>query len=118
MLIPDVDYWAQKSSQQLVTKEEYTQSSFYSIKTVSNRDGYADSQIDFENTKVGVYYEITDYRQTILAAKVQDLFTYIFEYAVRSVASLFTGVTEDIVFNKYLKPEYLESGDFSQSQLF
>ncbi|KKM01570.1 hypothetical protein LCGC14_1793110, partial [marine sediment metagenome] len=115
MLLPDVDYWAQKSTQTLIDKEEYTQSSYYSIKSDTDRDGYADSQIDFESSKVGIYYEITEYKKTILAAKVQDIFTYLAEYVTRSIISLFTGITEDIVFNKDLKPEYLESGNFSQT---
>jgi len=63
---------------------------------------------------VGVYYEITEYKKTILAAKYQDVFTYLAEYVSRSIRSLFPGVTEDRVFNKHLKAEYFESGDFSQ----
>ncbi|KKN43167.1 hypothetical protein LCGC14_0705930, partial [marine sediment metagenome] len=118
MLLPDVDYWAQKSIQTLVNKEEYTQSSYYSIKSDTNRDGFADVQFDFESTKVGTYYEITEYKKTILAAKVQDVFTYLAEYVARSIASLFTGSTEDIIFNNYLKPEHLESGDFSQTNAY
>ncbi|KKM73838.1 hypothetical protein LCGC14_1406410, partial [marine sediment metagenome] len=115
MLLPDVDYWAQKSIQTLVDKEEYTQTSYYSIKSDVDRDGFADSQIDFESTKKGIYYEITEYKKTILAAKIQNIFTYLTEYVARSIVSLFTGVTEDLVFNERLRPEYLESGDFSQN---
>ncbi len=117
MLLPDVDYWAQKSTQQLINKEEYTQTSYYSIKSDADRDGFADSQIDFESKKTGVYYEITEYKKTILAAKFQDVFTYLAEYVERSIVSLFTGVTEDSVFNEELKSEYLESGNFSQANI-
>ncbi|KKK99695.1 hypothetical protein LCGC14_2630160, partial [marine sediment metagenome] len=118
MLLPDVDYWAQKSTQTLVNKEEYTQSSFYSIKSDSDRDGFADTQIDFESKKVDVYYEITEYKKTILAAKIQNIFTYLTEYMARSIMSLFTGVPDDPVFNKGLKAEYLESGNFSQTNAY
>ena len=91
MMLPDVDYWAQKSTQRLVHKEEHVKSSFYSVQVDNDQDGYVDSQINFESTDVDVYYEVSEFKKTILAAKYQDIFTFLGEYVLRSISSLFTG---------------------------
>ena len=110
MILPDVDYWAQKSTQQQVNQEEYIKSSFYSIKVDDNRDGIPDSQINYENTKIDTYYEVNEYKKTIIAAKYQDALTYLAEL---SISVLFGGTEEDGVFNEYLTEEHLNSNDFS-----
>ncbi|MFW9874256.1 MAG: hypothetical protein ACFFG0_14215, partial [Candidatus Thorarchaeota archaeon] len=113
MILPDVDYWAQKSTQQQVNKEEYVRTSFYSVKIDANRDGIPDSQINYERTSVDIYYEVNEYKKTIIAAKYQDIFTYLTEYVDKSFSSLFGKSTEDAVFNKQLTEEHLDSQDFS-----
>ncbi|KKN17379.1 hypothetical protein LCGC14_0966440, partial [marine sediment metagenome] len=115
MILPDVDYWAQKSTQQQVEKEEYVKSSFYSIKVDSNHDGIPDSQINYESTTVDIYYEINEYKKTIIAAKTQNMFTYIAE---RSIRSFFGGTEEDGIFNEYLTEDHLNSNDFSSLNLY
>ncbi|MBA7484894.1 hypothetical protein ES707_20425 [subsurface metagenome] len=117
MMLPDVDYWAQKSTQRLVHKEEHVKSNFYSIQVDNEQDGYVDSQINFESTDVDVYYEVNEFKKTILAAKYLDILTFIGEYVLRSICSLFTGSQEDVVFNEYLTEEHLETKDFSTSNL-
>ncbi|MBA7628165.1 hypothetical protein ES703_35641 [subsurface metagenome] len=113
MILPDVDYWGQKSTQNLISKEEHIKSTFYSVKVDSDRDGLPNTQVNYEKTDVDIYYEITEYRKTILAAKFQNIFTYLGEYVARSISSLFTGSYEDFVFNDQLAEEHLESQDFS-----
>ena len=113
MMLPDVDYWAQKSTQTLIDKEEYIKSTFYSVKVDNDRDGYADTQINYETTDVDTYYEITEYKKTILAAKTQNVFTFLGEYVVRSIGSLFGGSGDDAVFDEDLTENNLETGDFS-----
>ncbi len=108
-----MDYWAQKSIQTDVITEEFVRSNFYSVKVDVDHDGIPDTQIDYEKTSVDIYYEINEYTKTILAAKRQNLITVIGEYAARSIASLFTGKTEDLVFNKHLIEENLDAQDFS-----
>jgi len=117
MMLPDVDYWAQKSTQRLVHKEEHFKSTFYSVQVDNDQDGFVDSQINFESTDVDVYYEVSEFKKTILAAKYQDIFTFLGEYVLRSISSLFTGSQEDVVFNEYLTEEHLETKDFSTSNL-
>ena len=113
MMLPDVDYWAQKSTQRLVQKQEYVKSSFYSVTIDNDRDGYADSQINYEKTDINVYYEVSEYKETILAAKHQDVFTYLGEYIAKSMISLFTGSRDDFIFNDQLTEAHLDSSDFS-----
>ena len=113
MMLPDVDYWAQKSVQNEVRKEEHVYVSYYSIKVDNDRDGLPDTQVDYESTDIDIYYEIMEYRETILAAKTQNIFTILGEYVARSISSLFDGPRNDIVFNKYLTKDHLESGNFS-----
>ncbi|MFX1391857.1 MAG: hypothetical protein ACFE9Z_17470, partial [Promethearchaeota archaeon] len=113
MMLPDVDYWAQKSTQNLIEKEEHTKNAYYSVKVDNDRDGLPDTQFDYQKTEIDIYYEITEYRKTILAAKTQNIFTFLGEYIARSFVSLFTGSYEDFVFNGELTEENLESKDFS-----
>ncbi|KKM94115.1 hypothetical protein LCGC14_1201570, partial [marine sediment metagenome] len=115
MMLPDVDYWAQKSTQTLINKEEYIKSTFYSVTVDDNRDGYADTQINYETKDVDIYYEITEYKKTILAAKTQNVFTFIGEYVTRSIGSLFGDSGDDVVFNEDLTEDNLESEDFSSN---
>ncbi len=118
MILPDVDYWAQKSTQQLITREEHIKSDFYSVKVDQNRDGIPDSQVDYEKITVDVYYTVDEHRETILAAKRQSIFTYLAEYVASSFSSLFGGSKEDNVFNEKLTKEILESQDFTSCSSF
>ncbi|GAH86916.1 unnamed protein product, partial [marine sediment metagenome] len=118
MMLPDIDYWAQKSTQQLVQKQEYVKSSFYSVTIDNDRDCYADSQINYEKTDVNVYYDISEYKKTIIAAKHQDIITYSVEYFAKSISSLFTGSRDDPIFNDQLNETHLDSSDYSSCNLY
>ena len=110
MVLPDVDYWGKKSTQQQVNQEEYVQSSFYSIKVDNDRDGIPDSQINYESISVETYYEVNEFKKTIIAAKAQNAFTYLAE---RSIQSLFGGTQEDGIFNEHLTEDHLDSNNYT-----
>ncbi|MHA2276000.1 MAG: hypothetical protein ACXAC2_09550, partial [Candidatus Kariarchaeaceae archaeon] len=113
MILPDVDYWAQKSTQQVIEKEEYKETEFYSVTLDDDRDGIADSQVSYERIKSDTYYEVTEYKKTILAAKYQNVFTFITEYSAKSFSSFFGAKRSDPVFNGHLTEEHLDTQDFS-----
>ncbi|MFX0066881.1 MAG: hypothetical protein ACFFC7_32510, partial [Candidatus Hermodarchaeota archaeon] len=48
-----------------------------------------------------------------MAAKTQNIFTWLGEYIARSISALFNGPKNDIVFNDYLTKEHFEARNFS-----
>ena len=114
MLIPDMDFWAQRSVQQQSTETRYTKSKYYSIRIDFERDGYADKQISYEKTDVVVEYEDLNNEKTIIAAKEQNLITRVFDYIAKSFESLLEGTRTDPVFNDKLTEEKLDSGQVNR----
>jgi len=114
MILPDVDYWAQKSEQREVTREEFIQYNFYSITVDNDCDGYSDQQMSYERNDVSIDYEVKTFKKTILAAKNQNLYNFITAYIERSVKSFITDSRESLVFNDGLTEDILDSGDFSE----
>ncbi|MHA1267750.1 MAG: hypothetical protein ACTSRS_21115 [Candidatus Helarchaeota archaeon] len=113
MLMPEVDYWAQKSVQREVITEQDVKSVFYSIISDEDRDGVIDLQTNFERTTVNINYTITEYKKTSLAAKFQNPLTWLLDYTVQSFEALLTGKKTDPVFNDALTVEMIESNNFS-----
>ena len=116
MMLPDVDYWAQKSTQRQVNKEEHSKTNFYSVQVDEDRDGLVDKATNFDTTEISINYEVTEFKKTLLAAKLQNVLTFVGEYIMKSVASLF-GSKDDFVFNEFLTEEHLDSNDFSTANL-
>ncbi|MBD3211146.1 MAG: hypothetical protein GF311_00955, partial [Candidatus Lokiarchaeota archaeon] len=118
LVIPDLDYWAKKTSQTETTTETTQSSLYYSVKTDVNRDGYADTQMDYEKIEYSTDYTQVESRETIFAAKYRDIYTMIGEYLARSVGSLVVGHIYDLVFTDKLTEAHLKSGDFGGCDYF
>ncbi|KKN36693.1 hypothetical protein LCGC14_0771070, partial [marine sediment metagenome] len=114
MILPDVDYWAQKSITQTATETKYTKSHYYSIRRDDNLDGFIDTQITYEKTDTVVEYVSNDYEKTIIAAKPQNVFQYLGDYIAKSIDAFSGKPTDDNVFNKHLTEEKLDARDFSR----
>ncbi|MHA1279503.1 MAG: hypothetical protein ACTSQ8_20065 [Candidatus Helarchaeota archaeon] len=117
MLMPEVDYWAQKSVQREVIKEEHRKNVFYSVIADENKDGNIDFQINYESTKISINYTVTEYKKTLLAARYQDPLFWLLDYAGKSFEALLTGKKTDSVFNNRLTPEMIESGNFTSCNI-
>ncbi|KKN15091.1 hypothetical protein LCGC14_0989530, partial [marine sediment metagenome] len=117
MVLPDVDYWAQKSVQQETIETQYVKSHYYSIRRDDNLDGYTDTQIDYERSNTVVQYESKDYEKTIIAAKPQNVFSFIGDWISMNARGLLGAPTDDIVFNKFLTEDKLDNGDFSDTYI-
>ncbi|KKK63981.1 hypothetical protein LCGC14_2988820, partial [marine sediment metagenome] len=113
MILPDVDYWAQKSVKQETFETQYTKSHYYSIRLDENRDGYTDTQVAYERSNTVVTYESKDYEKTIIAAKPQNVFSFLGDWIAKNVNSLLGRLTDDPVFNKHLTEEKLDKQDFT-----
>ncbi|MHA1279520.1 MAG: hypothetical protein ACTSQ8_20150 [Candidatus Helarchaeota archaeon] len=113
MIMPDMDYWAQKSVQREVITEQHVKSVFYSVLVDEDKDGNVDSQVNFERTAVDVSYTINEYKRTSIAAKYQNSFLWFAEYVVQSLESLMIGKRRDFVFNDDLTVEMIENNNFS-----
>ena len=50
MILPDVDYWAQKSITQEITETQYSKTHYYSVSRDDNIDGFIDTQIVYEKS--------------------------------------------------------------------
>ncbi len=113
MMLPDVDYWAQKSEYRQISKEESNYYEYYSIIIDENLDGLNDKQLDYERNEILTKYEVTTFKKTILSAKYQDIYSYLGEYIERSIDSFTSNSREDLVFNEALTEDILDLGDFS-----
>ncbi len=113
MVLPDVDYWAQKSISQEIEETQYVKSHYYSIRIDEDRDGFTDTQVTYEKSTTVVKYKCIDYEKTIIAAKPQNVFTFLGEWIAKNVESLLGKLPEDRVFNDKLTEEKLDSGDLS-----
>ncbi|KKM95581.1 hypothetical protein LCGC14_1186760, partial [marine sediment metagenome] len=113
MVLPDVDYWAQKSVQQETIETQYVKSHYYSIRLDDDRDGYTDTQVVYERSDTVLQYKSIDYEKTLIAAKPQNVFSYLIEWIAKNVASLLGLATDDLVFNQLLTEEKLDNSDFS-----
>ncbi len=113
MILPDVDYWAQKSVQQKTTETQYTKSRYYSIRLDDNRDGFTDSQVTYERSDTVVEYESADYEKTIIAAKPQNIFTVLGEWIAKNIDSMLGKPPKDLIFNEDLTEDKLDNNDLS-----
>ena len=113
MVLPDVDYWAQKSLKQETTETQYIKSHYYSIRRDDNLDGYTDTQIDYERSNKVVQYESKDYEKTIITAKPQNIFSFIGDWISMNIMGLLGAPPKDLVFNALLTEDKLDNNDFS-----
>ncbi|MHA1985254.1 MAG: hypothetical protein ACW98D_01325 [Promethearchaeota archaeon] len=117
MILPDVDYWAQKSITQETTETQYIKNRYYSIRRDDDMDGFTDSQITYEKSDTVVEYTSKDYEKTIIAAKPQNVFSYLGEWISMNARALLGAPTDDIVFNKFLTEDKLDNSDFSDTYI-
>ncbi|KKM80539.1 hypothetical protein LCGC14_1338830, partial [marine sediment metagenome] len=115
MVLPDVDYWAQKSVKQETVETQYIKSHYYSIRIDEDRDGYTDTQVAYERSNTVVQYKSQDYEKTLIAAKPQNVFTFLGEWIFKNVGSLIGLPLPDLVFNEFLTEEKLDNSDFSDT---
>ncbi|MEJ2248102.1 MAG: hypothetical protein P8Y97_00400 [Candidatus Lokiarchaeota archaeon] len=113
MIIPPIDYWAQKSIISSTLKETEVINTYYSIKVDKDKDGLADKQIDYESQEVTTTQTVQSTQKVIMAAKLKNIFTIVGEFIARSIESLISGNTQDVVFNGQLTEEKLDRKDFS-----
>ena len=113
-VLPDMDYWAQKSVSQNQITYGITETNFYSVLTDNDRDGNADVQMAFKKSKTVVYSEIESTETTIIAAKPQDPWIFLCEYVEDSWNAIWGNARkEDRVFNSKLTEERLDNDDYS-----
>ncbi|KKN14777.1 hypothetical protein LCGC14_0992710, partial [marine sediment metagenome] len=113
MILPDVDYWAQKSITQETTETQYTKTHYYSIRRDDNMDGFIDTQITYEKSDTVIEYISKDYEKTIIAAKPQNVFQYLGDYIAKNIDAFSGKIPQDPVFNRHLTEDRLDNEDFS-----
>ncbi|KKL61161.1 hypothetical protein LCGC14_2198090, partial [marine sediment metagenome] len=106
MVFPDVDYWAQKSVTQETIETQYVRSHYYSIRRDDDLDGYTNTQIDYERSDTVIQYDSIDYEKTIIAAKPQNVFSFIGDWISMNARGLLGAPTDDLVFNNLLTEEF------------
>ncbi|TXT67761.1 MAG: hypothetical protein BAJALOKI1v1_10024 [Promethearchaeota archaeon] len=112
MMMPIMDYYAMKTLQEEVIRDETIESTYYSIKTDYDRDGLPDYQMDYESYKNVVQYEVTEHHKTLIAAKYQDVFMFLTVWVAKNIASLANEPVYDFVFNDFLTEYHLDHWDF------
>ncbi|MFX1395405.1 MAG: hypothetical protein ACFFAS_00005, partial [Promethearchaeota archaeon] len=112
-IMPDLDFWAQKLTKKETITTQVTSTRYYAVKRDLDRDGNADVEYAYERADVLARQEMCDRQTTIVAAKPQNVFTYIAQWLHKNWIALFGADEEDAYFNDELTKEKLDAKDLS-----